>query len=165
MPLNAAIQRIQRLMDSTGFSQMGRAGVHRPIYPILSAQRESREGDTAKCVPYVHGTPPTHTLGLLGAPRRCHAPPQKRTSPFGNTTGSLTTAAASASAGRYIDFQTVDSDATGHLARRWHNQRRATASMLQGLQQVSGESPRSEQQQDNRSWRADDATLKAPTAR
>ena len=37
MPLNAAIQRIQRLWDSTGFSQMGRAGVHRPIYPILSA--------------------------------------------------------------------------------------------------------------------------------
>eukprot|EP00964_Phaeocystis_antarctica_P127248 scaffold90907_cov72-Phaeocystis_antarctica.AAC.1 len=32
-----AIQRIQRLMGFTGFSQMGRAGVHRPIYPILSA--------------------------------------------------------------------------------------------------------------------------------
>ena len=37
MPLHAAIQRIQRLWDSTGFSQIGRAGVHRRIYPIGSA--------------------------------------------------------------------------------------------------------------------------------
>ena len=36
-PLKAAIQRFNDLWDSTGFSQMGRAGVHRPINPIGSA--------------------------------------------------------------------------------------------------------------------------------
>ena len=42
-PLKAAIQRFNDLWDSTVFSQMGRAGVHRPINPICSARAGVRQ--------------------------------------------------------------------------------------------------------------------------
>eukprot|EP00964_Phaeocystis_antarctica_P015842 scaffold8763_cov36-Phaeocystis_antarctica.AAC.2 len=40
--LNALFNGFNDSWDSMGFSQMGRAGVHRPIYPILSALERPR---------------------------------------------------------------------------------------------------------------------------
>ena len=66
-PLKAAIQRFNDLWDSTGFSQMGRAGVHRPINPMGSAP--VRPG-----VSIIHAaltTPPVHPLSKRGEKGVC----------------------------------------------------------------------------------------------